>query len=272
MNRTLVNWVHKLEDIMVKLRGPSGCPWDKEQTHESLKKYVVEETYELIDAIESGEDAQIIDELGDLLLQVVFHCQIGKEDNRFNLQDVAKRSCDKMIRRHPHVFGDKTVKNSKAVLKQWEKIKRTEPTTLKRNSILEGIPRSLPALAQAEKVQVKASKVGFDWSCTNDVLKKVEEELSEFKTSVEKGDKNNIREELGDLLFSVVNLCRFHGESSAEEILMESIIKFRKRFKFMEIEIAQEGKGIHECSIGKLEGLWQKSKIMQESLTKSQRS
>ena len=253
------NWIHELEKIMGRLRRRDGCPWDREQTHRSLKKYLVEETYELIDAIESEDDAQMIDELGDILLQVIFHCQIAKEDGRFRLQEVARQCCKKMIRRHPHVFGHTLAEDSAAVLKQWETIKKTESSNLNRTSALDGIPKYLPALTKAEKIQMKASKVGFDWASADDVVSKIEEELDETKRSLQQDDKNHVREELGDLLFAVVNLCRFVGESP-EDTLLQAIDKFSKRFRFIEAELAREGEKPDACTMSVLERLWQESK------------
>ena len=253
------NCIHELVNIMAKLRGRDGCPWDKEQTHESLKKNLIEETYELIDAIESEDDAQIIDELGDVLLQVVFHCQIADEEGRFCLEEVARGCCRKMIRRHPHVFGNTLAENSAAVLKQWEKIKKTESSNSSRQSVLDGVPKHLPALLKAEKIQKKAANVGFDWNSSKAIFEKIEEEIIETKESLQHHDKNHIREELGDLLFAVINLCRFQGES-AEEALLQAIDKFSNRFKFIEAELARKGVKPEKCSISVLERLWQKSK------------
>ena len=244
---------------MIKLRGENGCPWDREQTHKSLIKYLVEETYELVDAIESDDDEQLLSELGDLLLQVIFHCQIAREDRRFNLQDVARYCCRKMIRRHPHVFGNKVASNSAEVLKQWEDIKREEPENTLRKSVLDGIPKSLPPLAKAEKVQVKVSKIGFDWTSSGDVLDKIQEEFEEVRGGLDNRDDRSIREELGDLMFAVVNLCRYL-DNSPDELLREATEKFSRRFRFMEARIVQEGMSIEECSMDLLDRLWQEAK------------
>ena len=257
--KTMKNWIRELESIMIKLRSQDGCPWDREQTHKSLKKYLVEEAYELFDAIEKGDDVGIIDELGDLLLQIIFHCQIGREESRFDLQDVAKHCCIKMIRRHPHVFGNKVALNSTEVLKQWDQIKKLEQRNITQKSILDGIPRSFPPLTKAKVVQTKASKVGFDWNSSIEVLNKVQEELEELKVGVQENNRDSIREELGDLIFAVVNLCRFQ-EESAEDLLFEATEKFSRRFRFIEAHLIQQGKKIDECSFECLETLWQKAK------------
>ena len=212
------NWVDELVRIMAELRSEQGCPWDREQTHESLTKYLIEESYELIEAIEDGGTNQLVDELGDVLLQVIFHCQIGEEKERFNLQTVSENCCKKLIRRHPHVFGSKKAKDSKEVLKEWNKIKKKEVLLQTRQSQLDGVPKHLPALAFAEKVQKKASEVGFDWDSIKEVWGKLDEEIGELQNCLEKKDPSLIQEELGDVLFSVVNLCRFLGKPAEETL------------------------------------------------------
>ncbi|MBI1882701.1 MAG: nucleoside triphosphate pyrophosphohydrolase [Chlamydiae bacterium] len=258
-NRKAKNWVLELEEIMSRLRAKGGCPWDREQTHETLKKYLIEEAYELMDAIDDQDTHAMADELGDVLLQVVFHSQMAKEKKKFDLQKVARLCCEKLIRRHPHVFGDVKIKDSSGVKKQWEEIKKKEKSGLLRSSLLDGIPRYLPALSQAEKIQKKAAKVGFDWREVDAVVAKVEEEFQEVKEELKRGNKKAIREEIGDLLFSVVNLCRFH-EESPEEVLRDTVKKFYKRFGFIEQEAKKTGKKVEECSLEQLEKWWGKAK------------
>lgn len=241
---------------MTRLR--KGCPWDREQTHETLKKYLIEEAYELVDAIDEKDDHQMVEELGDVLLQVVFHAEIAQEKKCFDLQDIARICCEKLIRRHPHVFGNKKIKDAAGVKKQWEEIKTLEKLG-RRKSLLDGVPRHLPALSQAEKIQKKAARVGFDWSKVDEVVEKVEEELREVKESLKQGDKKAIREEIGDLLFAVVNLSRFQGESP-EELLRGTVKKFYQRFQFIEQEVEKKGKKVEECTLEELERLWERAK------------
>lgn len=250
------NGVGQLIAVMARLRADGGCPWDKEQTHESLIRYLIEETYELIDAIEEKNDAHIAEELGDVLLQVIFHSQIAQEQNRFNLQDVGQRCAEKLIRRHPHVYGNKTIHDSAGVRKQWEEIKKVERSD---RSTLDGVPRYLPALSQAEKIQKKAARVGFDWPTLEGVVEKIDEELDELKKGLRKGDPKNIREELGDLLFSIVNLARF-VDANPEEVLRGTIQKFYTRFQFIEKEVAKKGKAVSDCSLEELDRLWNRAK------------
>jgi tetrapyrrole methylase family protein/MazG family protein len=257
------NWVLSLEGIMSRLRGEGGCPWDREQTHETLKKYLIEEAYELVDAIDDGDDRHIVEELGDVLLQVVFHSQIAKERKRFDLQEVARICCEKLMRRHPHVFGDKKISDAQGVIKQWDEIKKEEKSSLTRKSALDGVPRHLPALSQAEKIQKKASKIGFDWPEVDAVVSKIDEELEEVKEGLKKGNKDIIREEIGDLLFAVVNLSRFQGES-AEELLRGTVKKFYLRFQFIEKELEKIGKRVEECTLEELDKIWQRSKAQKK--------
>ena len=222
----------RLRDIVAQLRSPEGCPWDREQTHRSLKPHLIEECYELIDAIDAADDKELKEELGDLLLQVVLHSQMASEEKRFDLDDVAAVIADKLVNRHPHVFGETRLPNSEAVLRQWEVIKRAEKQ--ERRSALDGVPRGLPALARAQKVQGKAARVGFDWNEAEGALAKVREELSE----VESAPENDLHEEIGDLLFALVNFAR-KKELDAEQLLNQATTKFAARFQVME-RLAQE--------------------------------
>src|SRR5208337_4540432 len=201
-----VDSFQNLLDIMAVLRGEDGCPWDREQTRESLTPYLVEETYEVIEAIEENSPQKIKEELGDLLFQIVFHCQIAKERGEFSMEDVIDDISRKMIGRHPHVFGDANYETSEQVLKQWEERKREEGKN--RESILEGIPKELPSLLKAHRIQSRAARVGFDWNNVEDVVEKLDEELSEFRDALEQKDRAAIEDELGDVFFSLVNISR----------------------------------------------------------------
>lgn len=247
--------IDRLLGIMRKLRGPDGCPWDREQTLDSLKSCLIEETYEVIDAMESGDRAELCGELGDLLLQVVFQAQICDEAGEFNFDDVVNGIADKLVRRHPHVFGDVQAKTSGDVLRNWEKIKKTEKDGEKPRSLVEGIPRHLPALAKANLVQKRVARAGFEWDEIGGVVDKLDEELAEVKEAMEQKDAAAIREELGDLMFSVVNLSRYLGHEP-EELLHENIAKFMRRFQSLETRLHAEGREIEACSIAELEAVW----------------
>lgn len=239
--------------IMKRLR--NECPWDKEQTHESLKKHFVEEAYEALDAVDRKNFDDLRGELGDVALQVVFHAIIAEEENKFTLEEVFTDINEKLIRRHPHVFGDATVNSSREQSALWDKIKMSEG----RNSVLDGIPQSLPALMKAEKIQKKASKVGFDWTQKEDVWKKVEEEIKELHEAVDKNDKSHIEKEFGDVLFSLVNYGRFIGVNP-EESLQLTVKKFMKRFQYIEERLKQQGKDIHQTSLQEMDALWEEAK------------
>ena len=255
------DWVQELVNILARLRAPDGCPWDREQTHQTLKQWLIEEAGEFLDAIEDGDDPGMCEELGDVLLQVVFHAQIAREQGRFDLQDAARVCCEKMIRRHPHVFGTGTAKDADAVLVQWEKIKKEEKGTGGvRKSAVSGVPRHLPALHRAHKIQKKAAKVGFDWPDVTGVLDKIEEELREVRQALAAGDEVQVREEIGDLLFSVVNLSRFR-EHLAEELLNDTIRKFERRFWRMEELLAADNRPLEGCTINDLDGYWNRAKL-----------
>jgi len=253
------DWVLELVRIMARLRAPDGCPWDREQDHQTLEKYLIEEAYELIDAIEDKDDVQMRDELGDVLLQVVFHAQIAQETGRFDLQQVAQGICEKLIRRHPHVFGTTEAADSAAVLTQWDAIKKQERAGQQRKSALDGIPRSMPALTQAEKIQKKAAKLGFDWPNVEGVIDKLEEELEELKEALREADDAKIHEEIGDMLFSLVNLTRYRHES-AEEILRLTVKKFYRRFRYIEEAVEHSGRPFEAYTLTELDGLWDAAK------------
>jgi tetrapyrrole methylase family protein / MazG family protein len=254
-NQPPIEW---LRDIMRKLRAPDGCPWDREQTLETLRKNLIEETYEVLDAIDSGDRTQLCEELGDLLLQIVFQSQICAEENAFTFDDVATAIAEKLVRRHPHVFGDVEVADADEVLKNWEQIKRTEKGDKPRPA-LSGVPRHLPALHKAQQVQSRAARVGFDWRETGDVLAKIEEELQEIRMAMAEESAERVRDEVGDLLFAVVNLNRFLGHE-AEDVLNDTIKKFVYRFQHIEDTIHQQGRTLDEASLDEMEALWQEAK------------
>lgn len=248
----------RLITIMAHLRSPSGCPWDKEQTHQSLKPYLIEETYEVLDAIDQNDDGEIVEELGDLLLQVVFHSQIASEEKRFTIDDVAGAITDKLIRRHPHVFGDVQADTPDEVVKNWEAIKASEKPTQKA-SLLDGVARHLPALFRAQKLQEKAARVGFDWDHIADVAEKVREETEELISAHETSSQEQTQEEFGDLLFALVNLSRFLN-ICPEEALTQTNEKFRTRFRYIETELSNAGKTPQEATLQEMDKLWEAAK------------
>jgi tetrapyrrole methylase family protein/MazG family protein len=255
-----VNELYRLVDVMKRLRSPGGCPWDREQTHESLKPYLLEEAYEVLSAIDMHDDEELKEELGDLLLQIVFHAQLADEENRFSIDDVAESIVKKLIRRHPHVFSEVKVNGSEEVLQNWEKIKKDEG----KKSALDGVPPTLPALLKARRVQEKAKRVGFDWDNAEGAFEKVVEEVNELKKAIVEGKKGTVEEELGDVLFSIVNVSRF-VDVDAEDSLRKTINKFMARFQYIEKKIEKHGKKpLEHHSLGELDHLWEKAKHEQE--------
>jgi MazG family protein len=243
--------------LMARLRADGGCPWDREQTRETLKPYLIEEAYEVLDAIDGGSKDHLIEELGDLLFQVVFHCQIAGERNEFTMADVLERLSDKMIRRHPHVFGDRAVGDAREALAQWERIKRDEVKAQGRSrSALDGVPDTLPALLRAQRLQVKAGRVGFDWSEWRLAWAKVREEMSELEAVLDAGDSARVSDEFGDVLFSMVNVARLRG-IDAEECLRQAAAKFTRRFREVEAEMGAAGRRVSEASAGDLDRAWE---------------
>ena len=246
----------ELAEIVAKLRGEDGCPWDRQQTHETLKPQLIEEAYEVVDAIDEGKDGKLEEELGDLLMQVLLNAQIAEDDGRFNICGVIQKISDKLKRRHPHVFGDVQVNNTYEVIENWEAIKSQEHANKDRTSLMDGVPIHLPELMKARKIQSKASRVGFDWEKAEDVLEKVEEEIEELKVSIGASEQDGIEEEIGDILFSIVNLSRFLNVEP-EEALRKTNAKFIRRFKQMEAEIAARGKSIADYDLSALDELWE---------------
>ncbi|MBQ1252276.1 MAG: nucleoside triphosphate pyrophosphohydrolase [Firmicutes bacterium] len=249
--------INRLLTVMEKLRGENGCPWDKEQDHLSLRKYLIEESYEVIDAIDRNDDDDLKEELGDLLLQVVFHAQLGKEREVFTFDEVADDISEKMVRRHPHVFGDIHCETSDDVLVKWAEIKDEEKKDKGKTARRLDIPSTFPALYRAQKVQKKAADVGFDWDNSADVKAKIVEEIDEVQQAID--EQGNIKEEIGDLLFAVVNWSRFH-KIDAEEALRESTEKFRRRFYAMEDKIIEDKKDLTEMSLAEMDAYWDKIK------------
>ena len=266
--RSIGRLFEDLVEVQARLRAPGGCPWDREQTHASLKTYLIEEAYEVLDAIEKGAPEELQEELGDLLLQVLFHADLALEAGHFDISDVVIGIRDKMIRRHPHVFGDVKVKSSNDVLRNWAQLKAEEKLakankgeTLKpiAPSVLDGIPRSLPALLEAYQLTRRASHVGFDWECVDGIFEKLIEETAELREALEDSDRRNAEEEIGDVLFVAVNLARFLG-FDPEVALKHSNLKFKSRFHDMENEAVRSGERLAQLSKEELEILWEAAK------------
>ena len=257
----------ELLSVMTRLRAPGGCPWDREQTYESLAPYLLEEAFESFDAIQeaaAGETENLREELGDLLLQIVFHSQIAEELGDFTIEDVCATITRKMILRHPHVFGDKKFNTAVDVLKNWDELKEGERkiTGLSKNpkdSILEDVPLTFPALIEANKLTGKVAKVGFDWKNTEQIFEKLDEETSELKYAIAENEIANVEEEIGDLLFVLVNLAR-RLEVEPETALKKTNRKFRRRFKFIENELKKSGKSLENSNLEEMDALWNKAK------------
>jgi tetrapyrrole methylase family protein/MazG family protein len=252
------NKFDRLMAIMRKLRAPGGCPWDAEQTHESLKRYLIEEAYEVIEAIDAKDTPLLKEELGDLLLQPVFHAAIAEEKGDFSMDEVLDAINDKLIRRHPHVFGEEVIESSEAQVQNWEKIKKQEKG-VERKSALSGIPPELPALMKAQKITEKAARVGFDWEHTDQVFAKVMEELHEFEEAMLAGDQKEMEAELGDLLFAIVNLGRFVSVDP-EEALRKTIARFTKRFSHVEETLHARGMAMQSATLEEMDVLWEEAK------------
>jgi tetrapyrrole methylase family protein/MazG family protein len=251
---------NQLLDIMARLRSPGGCPWDREQTRTSLKPFLIEEAYEVLEAIEAGEPRAMAEELGDLLFQVVFHARIAEERGEFAMADVLRALIDKMVSRHPHVFGDAVANTPDEVLTQWEALKQKEATAKgERRSVIDGVPRAMPSLVRAQRTQSKAARVGFDWPNARAAWEKVREEIDEAGEALAAGDSDRFREELGDVLFSLVNVARL-SSIDAEDVMHGATEKFRRRFTEMEAELSAQGKSVDNVPQAELEQAWEAAK------------
>ncbi len=249
----------KLTEIVDTLMGENGCPWDKVQTRESLKPYLVEEAYETLEALDNNNPEEIKEELGDLLYQVLFHAKISENKNEFNITDVLESISHKMVHRHPHVFKEENLETPEEVVTQWEEIKSKEKGKANRESVLDGIPPHLPGLLRAQKLQKKAAKQGFDWDKIDDVFDKLDEEVAEFKEAVLSGKETDMTAELGDIIFVLVNIAKFKKIVS-EEALRATNKKFIKRFQYIEAEVTKRGNTLKETSLEELEKYWQEAK------------
>ena len=265
-------WFEKLVAVQARLRAPNGCPWDREQTHQSLRTYLIEEAYEVLEALESGNDAKFAEEMGDLLLQIVFHSQIAREEGRFTVSEVIREIHDKMIRRHPHVFGETRAKDSAEVLRNWEQIKAEErrasgkkgnlerqETAPKEASLLDGVSRALPATLEGFQLTRKASRIGFDWEDASGVFEKMQEEIEELKRALKEAHHLKREEELGDLLFAAVNLSRFL-KVDPEIALKKANAKFTRRFRAMERLAQETGREFKDLPREEMEAFWNAAK------------
>jgi tetrapyrrole methylase family protein/MazG family protein len=255
--------LHALLEIIRTLRSPIGCPWDRQQTRVDMAKYLLEETCEVIDAIDRDSFPALKEELGDLLFQILFLTVMAEEQGEFTLSDVMASVGEKMVRRHPHVFGDRAVRDVAEVKANWQAIKRELEMKDDSGGILDGIPRSLPALIRAQKMTETAATVGFDWDRPDAVIVKVEEELRELQAALQEGRRQHIREELGDLLFTLVNLCRF-VKVNADEALRHANRKFEERFACMEQKLAAAGKTLEQASLAEMDALWDECKMKKD--------
>jgi len=256
--------LERLLGIMERLRAPDGCPWDREQTLHTLRPYVLEETYEVLEAIDGGDAREHCEELGDLLLQIVFQAQLRMEEGRFDFADVAEAISNKLVSRHPHVFGDSQVKDAEGVLKQWAQLKRAEKQARGGGkSVLEGVPKEMPALARADRLTEKASRIGFDWPDASGAREKVAEELAEVDAAVAGGDRAELEHELGDLLFATANLARKHG-IAPEEALRAAVGRFISRFEHVEQELERRGVPHGEATLAEMDALWNEAKSREE--------
>jgi tetrapyrrole methylase family protein/MazG family protein len=269
-------WFEKLAAVQARLRAPDGCPWDREQTHASLRTYLIEEAYEVLEALESGDDAKFAEEMGDLLLQIVFHSEIAKEEGRFTVSDVIREVHDKMVRRHPHVFGEKRAKDSAEVLKNWEQIKKEERRAAavkkagdskqegKAGSLLDGVSRALPAALEGFQLTRRVARIGFDWDNVEGVFEKMSEESGELREAVSAKDARRTEEEMGDLLFAAVNLARFlHVDP--EIALKKANAKFSTRFRRMEDLSAKSGSALADVPRAQMEEFWESAKRAEKS-------
>src|SRR5271157_1399896 len=258
-------WFEKLVGVMARLRGPGGCPWDREQTHATLRTYLIEEAYEVLEALDGSDDVKFAEELGDLLLQIVFHAEMAEEEGRFNIVDVIREIYEKMIRRHPHVFGEKRARDAAEVLRNWEIIKKEERAAKgaveeeKAESVLDGVPRSLPGLLEGYQLTRKAARIGFDWENVDGIFEKLREETEELQQVLEKRGSKEIEGEVGDILFVAMNLARFL-KIDPEIAMKKASGKFAGRFREMERVAREEGTALGEVPRGRMEELWEAAK------------
>jgi len=260
--------IEHLLSIMERLRGPSGCPWDREQTLRSLRPYVLEETYEVLEAIDDGDVAEHREELGDLLLQIVFQAQLRREEGAFDFADVAEAISGKLVSRHPHVFGDAEVKDADGVLRQWAALKREEKRRKGAGqSVLEGVPREMPALARADRLTEKASRIGFDWPDASGARAKVAEELGELDRAMAGGDRGEIEHELGDALFALANLSRKLA-IAPEEALRGAVARFVSRFEHVERELDRRGVPHGAATLAEMDSIWDEAKSLERQAKK----
>lgn len=253
------NEIDRLVDIVKKLRSPEGCPWDREQNHKSILNCFLDELYEFFETVDQDDPEHMKEELGDLLLQIVLHAQIASDENKFSIEDVARDISDKLIRRHPHVFGSVEVSSTDEVLVNWEKIKKGEKGKEHRKYIVDDIPEALPALFRAEKVQRRVAKVGFDWEDSKAALDKVDEEIHEFREALLSGKQEHSFEELGDIIFALVNVARHHN-ISAEDAVRNTTRKFIRRFKYIEDKFKELGLDIQNSTLQQMDKYWEESK------------
>ena len=252
--------LEKIIGIINKLRSPDGCMWDMQQNREDVAKYLIEEAYEVLDAIDTDTPDDLKEELGDLLFQILFLAKISEETGEFDIYDVIKGISEKMIRRHPHVFGNKKVRNVEEIKSNWEDIKRYKEGKIpKEGFLLQNIPRSMPSLLTAKKITERASKTGFDWKNTEGVIKKIEEETKELKAAIHSKNEKQIKDETGDIFFTLVNLCRFINVDP-EDALRATTNKFVKRFSYIEKKLKYEGKDLSEATLTEMDHLWDQSK------------
>ena len=254
---------------MATLRGPNGCPWDRQQDFNSLKPMLVEEVYEVLEAIEHNDFDGLSEELGDLLLHIVFHAQLGKESGKFDIDTVLHKISEKLVRRHPHVFGGESASSAEEVIKNWEAIKaqekaaKLENRTPEQRSLLEGIPSKLPAIHEAHQISSRAARVGFDWPDVDGIFEKLQEEVRELREVIAEGDddqrRDRLEDEIGDMLFVIVNIARYLKIDS-ESALKRANRKFKSRFQYMENELANQGKSVEQATLDEMESLWQKAK------------
>jgi tetrapyrrole methylase family protein/MazG family protein len=262
--------IEKLVNLVERLRSEDGCPWDREQTRETLKPMLIEEAYEVLDALDADDPVELKEELGDLLFQIIFHTQIAFEQGEFDLADVINKSHEKMVRRHPHIFGDADLRTAGEVLKNWEDIKAAEKGIQSASradserSLLDGIPKKLPALHKAHQMTAKASRIGFDWPNLKDILSKMAEESAELMEAYSREDAEQIADEVGDLLFVAANVARFLG-IDPETALGRSNRKFERRFRYVESAIKRQGRELKDASLAEMDALWEEAKVNLES-------